>query len=71
MILVAGTLGFILGSRAGREPYERLANALTNIRRRPEVSGVVDSVQDEANRRADELSGEVQSKVGSSTKVGA
>ncbi len=63
MILLAGVVGFILGSRAGREPYEHLQRTLSGMRRRPEVQGVVESVQDEVNQRTGELSSKVQSKL--------
>jgi hypothetical protein len=71
MILVAGTLGFILGSRAGREPYERLTKTLGGMRRRPEVEGVADSVQDEVDQRTGEVSDGVRSTLGSSRDIGA
>ncbi len=70
MILVAGLFGFILGSRAGRAPYERLEKTLTSLRGRPEVQGVVDTVQDEVNQRAGEFSNKVQSKMGVSRDIG-
>jgi hypothetical protein len=71
VILIAGTLGFILGSRAGREPYDRLTSTLAKVRRRPEVRGVVDSVRDQVEQRSGELSSDVQSKLASSSDIGA
>lgn len=69
MILIAGTLGFILGSRAGRGPYDRLTGTLARMRRRPEVQGVVDSVQDQVEQRSTELSSKLQSKIDSSSDI--
>jgi hypothetical protein len=71
MILIAGILGFVLGSRAGRGPYERLMGSFAKLRGRPEVQGVVDSVQQQVDQRSDELSRKVQSKIDSSSDAGA
>jgi hypothetical protein len=71
MVLIAGTLGFILGSRAGRDPFDRLTSTLAKLRRRPEVRGVVDPVQDQVEHRSGELSSKVQLKLDSSSDVEA
>ena len=71
MILGAGVIGFLLGSRAGREPYEHLERRLQKIRRRPEVQDAVDSVQNEINQRSVDLSHKIQSTVSSSSDAGA
>jgi hypothetical protein len=42
-------VGFILGSRAGSGPYERLKAKSRSIRQRPEVAEAVDRAKETAN----------------------
>jgi hypothetical protein len=67
-LLLAGLVGFLLGSRAGREPYERLERQLSRLRAQPEVQDVMDTVQGEVGERATDLTDKVKSKVSSSSK---
>jgi hypothetical protein len=59
--LLAGIgIGFVLGSRAGREPYDQLEGKVRRFRGRPEVQGAVDvatgKLHEQANGLADKVS---------------
>jgi hypothetical protein len=47
MVLAAGVIGFFIGSKAGRGPYERVEGTLWMIRRKAEVQDAIEDVQDE------------------------
>jgi hypothetical protein len=47
ILLVGVALGFILGSRMGREPYERMESKVRELARRPEVNHAAESVSNE------------------------
>lgn len=48
-LLVLGMgIGFVLGSKAGRAPYERLERSLRDLMRRPPVRASLQSVSDTA-----------------------
>lgn len=63
MTLAAFSVGFLLGSRAGRQPYEKLEEEVRRLRRKPEVDNLVSSVKEETSERAGELAGKVSSAV--------
>ena len=44
LLLVGIAVGFVLGSKKGREPYKRLEAQVRQLAGRPEVKGAVDSV---------------------------
>jgi hypothetical protein len=48
-LLLGVGLGFVLGLRAGRAPYERLKSKARELARRPEVKRVVDAASDKAS----------------------
>jgi len=48
LLLVGVAVGFILGSKMGRQPYERLAAQIRQLAGRPEVKGAVDTLSDKA-----------------------
>jgi cob(I)alamin adenosyltransferase len=45
-LLLGGIVGFLLGSYAGRGPYESLEGRARRLRRRPEVKRVADQVNE-------------------------
>jgi hypothetical protein len=47
-LVVGGAVGFVLGSRAGRGPYEQLENRARQLRGRPQVQRVSDQVHESA-----------------------
>jgi hypothetical protein len=51
--LLAGMgIGFVLGSRAGREPYDQLERKVRRFRGRPEVQGAVDVATEELHEQS-------------------
>jgi hypothetical protein len=72
-LLVGVGLGFILGSKAGREPYERIEEKVREVSGRPEVKhavhvvterseDVADTVLQVASDKVDDVTGKVQAK---------
>jgi hypothetical protein len=70
LLLVGLAVGFVLGSKQGREPYERLEAQLRQLAGRPEVRGAVDAVSDRASDLTETLAGAVSEKVGGGTAAG-
>jgi gas vesicle protein len=52
-LLLGGIVGFLLGSYAGRGPYERVEAWARKLRRRPEVRRVADQVTESAGHLGD------------------
>ncbi len=78
-LLLGVGIGFILGSRAGREPYERVQTKLRQVSRRPEVKDAVDQISGQAedvaetvlsvaNDKVDDVSDKVQAKTKATVK---
>jgi hypothetical protein len=61
--LTAGAIGFVLGSRAGRGPYEKLSAKAGEVRRDPRVQEKVSQAQDVAQDKARTAASTVQEKV--------
>ena len=61
--LTAGAIGYVLGSRAGREPYEKLAAKAGQVRRDPRVQEKVSQAQDVASDKARTAASSVSDKV--------
>jgi gas vesicle protein len=53
--VVGAAIGFVLGSRAGRGPYEGLENRARQLRGRPQVQRVTDQVGESAAQIADQV----------------
>jgi len=62
-LLVAAAIGFILGSRTGREPYDRLELAARRLAKRPEVQRAVDSVTRTVQEQGEDVAESVKAKV--------
>lgn len=62
--LTAGAIGFVLGSRSGRGPYEKLAAKAGEVRRDPRVQEKVSQAQDVAADKAKTAASTVSDKVG-------
>ncbi|MGD0808718.1 MAG: hypothetical protein ABSA91_03310 [Acidimicrobiales bacterium] len=56
-LLLGGIAGFLLGSYAGRGPYERVAALARQLRGRPEVQRVADQVTESAGQLSDVATG--------------
>jgi hypothetical protein len=53
LVLFAGAIGFVLGSRAGRGPYEQLERWGRRVAKRPEVRQVTDQLSASASQVSD------------------
>jgi hypothetical protein len=53
MLLLGVAVGFVLGSRAGRRPYEQLEATVRRIAARPEVQSTVDQAKSAVQEKAD------------------
>ncbi len=53
--VIGGAVGFVLGSRAGRRPYEQLAERARRLAGRPEVQRVADQVGESGKYVADQV----------------
>ena len=75
MLLVGVGVGFVLGSRAGRGPYETLEGKVRQAAGRPEVQGTVEELKVVAVDKADQVISSVSDKlpgnVGESISQGA
>jgi len=56
-LLLGGIAGFLLGSYAGRGPYERVEAWARRLRGRPEVQRVADQVTESAGQLSDVATG--------------
>jgi hypothetical protein len=54
-LVIGGAVGFVLGSRAGRGPYEQLENRMHELRGRPRAQRVTDQVRESARRVTDQV----------------
>ncbi len=50
--LLGVTIGFLLGSRAGRRPYEQMVSKVRATARRPEVQDTIGQLKDTAKEQA-------------------
>ncbi len=58
--MIAGVgIGFILGSRAGRQPYDQLERRVRNVRARPEVRDAIDAATEKVRAEVDHIVGQV------------
>lgn len=52
-LLAGGAVGFLLGSRAGRRPYEQFEQAVRQMANRPEAKQIIDQAQKSASSISD------------------
>lgn len=73
LFVVGLGVGYVLGTRAGRERYEQIRRAAERVWNRPEVQQGVDTVKDFAKTRVGDLSETVldgvKSLIGNATKT--
>jgi flagellar biosynthesis/type III secretory pathway ATPase len=58
-ILVVGAVGYVLGSRAGRERYEQIKRQAQKAWNRPVVQGAVDDVEQAVRSKASDVGSKV------------
>ena len=63
LFLVAGAIGFILGSKIGHGPYQQLEGQVRKVTGRPEVQHVVDQAKGAATDQVDHLAHKVGEKL--------
>lgn len=64
LLFVAGAgVGYVLGTRAGREKYNALVSKARQVADRPEVQEVTQAVKSEANRLYEEGRQRVRAKI--------
>jgi hypothetical protein len=64
LMFVAGAgVGYVLGTRAGREKYNALVSKARKVADRPEVQEVTQAVKSEANRLYEEGRQRVRAKI--------
>ena len=52
LVLVAGGIGYVLGTRAGRERYEQIKNMATKVKEDPRVQDAAHQAADTAKAQA-------------------
>jgi hypothetical protein len=62
-LLVGAAVGYILGSRSGRGPYERLESKARKVAGRPDVKRSVDAASDKASDLTETAVGAASDKV--------
>ena len=62
-LLVGAAVGYILGSRSGRGPYERLESKARKVAGRPDVKRAVDAASDKASDLTETAVGAASDKV--------
>jgi hypothetical protein len=55
-LVLGGVVGFVLGSRAGREPYDLLVERLRQVSARPPVQSAVETAKEKAGEAAAKVS---------------
>jgi hypothetical protein len=67
LLLMGVVVGFVLGSKGGREPYERLEAQVRRLAGRPEVQGAIDSATSKAADLTHTVTGTVNEKISNVT----
>jgi hypothetical protein len=61
LVLVAGGIGYVLGTRAGRERYEQIKQMATKVKEDPRVQDVAHQAADTAKAQAPVVKDKVSS----------
>ncbi len=62
-LLAAGSIGFLLGSRAGHAPYEKTVETAKRVRANPKVDQGVEQAKAAAAEKASEATATAKAKV--------
>ena len=71
MLLVAGGVGYVLGTRAGRERYEQIKRAATRVKEDPRVQEKAHQAADVVKETAQQKAPVVKDKVASAASAAA
>ena len=63
VFLLGGALGYVLGTRAGREQFEKIRGTAQSVWQNPKVQDTVSGVQEKVSARAPELKEKVTGAV--------
>ena len=63
VFLLGGALGYVLGTRAGREQFEKIRGTAQSVWQNPKVQETVSGVQEKVSARAPELKEKVTGAV--------
>lgn len=66
-LLIGVAIGYVLGSRAGRERYEQIKSGAGKVAHSPKVQDAVGKAQDLVGQQASAVAGAAREKVGSHT----
>ena len=70
-LLVGGAVGYVLGTRAGRERYEQIVSQARGLWENPKVQEQANKAQTLAKKKGSEVQDKVQDKVGGSSDNGS
>ncbi len=62
--VVGAAVGYVLGTRAGRQRYEQIAGATRKVAQNPKVQSATDKARQQAGAAAGKAAGAVADKVG-------
>ena len=68
--LVAGSIGYVLGARAGRQRYEQIKSAALRVRSNPKVQQTAQQVADAAKEAAPVVKEKLTDVAGAATSKG-
>jgi hypothetical protein len=63
MLLLGGAVGYVLGTRAGRERYEQIKSGASKVAHNPTVHHAVGKAQDAVSHQAVAVAGAARQKV--------
>ncbi len=70
-LLAAAAVGYVLGTRAGRERYEQIKSGARRVRQNPQVQSVAHKAQDAATQQATAAAELAKDKVTSAASTAA
>jgi hypothetical protein len=69
LVIFGGLIGFVLGSRAGRGPWDQLETTLRSVTGRPPVHDVVESAKDASEKVVHSVKESAVTKIDDASKA--